>query len=76
MPYPLVAVVVGDVAPVVGVHAVGDHEARHPLRAVPSALGHHSGHLRKGKKYCNQHWEMVNVLKCKNCIRDFSIQCN
>ena len=46
MSYPLVAVLVGHVLPVEGVHAVGDHEGLHPLRAIASSLGHHSRHLQ------------------------------
>lgn len=44
---PLVAVVVGDVAPVVGVHGVADHEARDPLLPVAAPLRDHARYLGK-----------------------------
>ena len=36
--YPLVAVLVGDVEPVIGIETVGDQERRHPFIAVAAAL--------------------------------------
>ena len=46
--YLLVAVLVLDVEPVVGVHGVRDHESRHPLVTVRAPLRQHARHLQHG----------------------------
>jgi len=43
--YPLISVDIGDVLPVKSVHAVRDHERRHPLLSVTSTLCQYSSHL-------------------------------
>lgn len=48
--YQLVSIVVDNVVPVVGVHAVGHHEPCHPLSSVATTLCHHSCHLRHRKQ--------------------------
>ncbi len=45
--HPLVVVLIGDVLPVERVHAVGNHEWRHPLVTGAASLRHHASNLGK-----------------------------
>ena len=48
----LIAIFVGEILPMISVHAVTDHVSSHPFVAVPTTLGHNAGDLyhRLGKK--------------------------